>query len=90
MGQADLGRGVFLWRLSILPDTFEVLSAGTHTEKHAASVRCHIKKQLVDLPVDACASLQDCKGRYVVEEWSGQANAQVRMGNAVVSILPKF
>ena len=58
---------------------------GTHAEKHAASVRCHIKKQLVDLPLDACDSLQDCKGQYVVEEWSGQANAQVRMGIVVVS-----
>ena len=69
-GQEQLGQGVFLWRLEILPKTFEQLGGG--------KVRCHMRKSLVSLPADACDALQDTRGRYVVEEWSGTAAAEER------------
>lgn len=68
----ELGNGVYLWQLEILEGSM----GGMERDKTSMVVKCtcRMKKLLLDLPADACAAIQNIKGGYVVEQWSGEAN----------------
>jgi len=66
-GQEGLGNGVYLWQLHILPGTVTFSNRGT-------KIQCHMKKELVELPEDASMPMKEQIGKFVVEQWDGDAD----------------
>ena len=71
----ELGNGVYLWQLEILAGTMVVLE---ELEGSIVSCTCQMQKRLLDLPEDACVEVQNMQGRFVTEQWYGEANLASR------------
>ena len=79
---SDLGQGVFLWQFEILPLTFSFLGPPTRRGRgwgiKVASITCAVRKTLVECPEDACDGIQDWKGKFITEQWEGEAHVEKR------------
>eukprot|EP01051_Picozoa_sp_SAG22_P016927 SAG22_NODE_2497_length_2510_cov_1.882621_4_plen_324_part_00 len=71
--EQSLGSGVYLWKLEIVAETFRTESEPDEADGRT-QVSCQLRKTLLDLPLNAGAAMQGCKGKHVVEEWRGSAD----------------
>ena len=71
-----LGSGVYLWQMEIMPNSFEV--AEDADKDGFQAIRCRMRKTLIQLPASASQGMQEWKGKYVIEDWEGEANFEQR------------
>merc|ERR1719310_1083554 len=64
--------------LEILPGTV-VVEAPESSTATTVAFSCQMKKELKSLPDDACEAMQNCKNKYVIEDWSGRAEVDSKV-----------